>query len=99
MSLPDVGTHFVLTAVLVEEDAAATMRAAVDAVRAKHFQTGELRSKKLAKNPERFRRVLEDLKGIPFKFYAIVVDKQYPSARCLVDPQRRRRPHLGTDRT
>ena len=72
----DVGTHFILTAVLIQPEAAAETRAAVDAVRAKYFQTGELRSKRLASNYERFRRVLEDLRPIPFKFYAVVVDKR-----------------------
>ena len=76
VSVPDVGTHFVLTAVLVEQADVAAVRVAVDEVRAKYFQTGELRSKGLAKNLERFRRVLEELNDIPFKFYAVVVDKR-----------------------
>lgn len=42
----------------------------------RNFQTGELRSKKLAKNPDRFLRVLQDLNPIPFNFYAVVVDKR-----------------------
>ena len=73
---PDVGTHFILTAVLIEEADAAGARAAVEEVRLKHFQTGELRSKKMAKNSDRFRRVLDDLNRVEFKFYAVVVDKR-----------------------
>jgi hypothetical protein len=73
---PDVGSHFVLAAVLVEAGDAVGVRAAVDAVRAKHCQAGELRSKRLAKNPTRFRAVLDDLNPIPFRFYAVVVDKR-----------------------
>jgi hypothetical protein len=73
---PDVGPHFILTAVLVDEAEAGAVRAAVEEVRARHFQTGELRSKRLAKNPARFRQVLEELAPLPFKFYAVVVDKR-----------------------
>lgn len=75
-TLPDVGSHFILTAVLVEADVVDSVRASVDAVRAKYFQTGELRSKRLAGNLSRFRQVLEALDEIPFKFYAVVVDKR-----------------------
>ena len=73
---PDVGTHFVLTAVLVEPAEASAVRDGVESVRSNHCQTGELRSKKLAKNLDRFRRVLEDLNSLPFKFYSVVVDKR-----------------------
>jgi hypothetical protein len=73
---PSVGTHFILTAVLVEADAVDDVRAAVDVVREKYFPKGELRASKLASKPERFRSVLEELGSIPFKFYAVVVDKR-----------------------
>ncbi|MDB4984896.1 MAG: hypothetical protein JWN04_74, partial [Myxococcaceae bacterium] len=66
-ALPDVGSHFILTAVLVEADAVESVRASVDAVRARYFQTGELRAKRLAGNLSRFRQVLEALDEIPFK--------------------------------
>jgi hypothetical protein len=73
---PDVGTHFVLTSVLVEEAAAPAARAAVDAIREKYFPAGDLRAARLAKSPQRFRQVLDDVNRIPFKFYAVVVDKR-----------------------
>lgn len=44
---------------LVDESDVGDVRLAVDAVRAKHVQTGEVRSKKLAKNLDRFGACLK----------------------------------------
>lgn len=76
VSKADVGTHFVLVAILVNATEIAAARSAVEAVRAKQFQSGEMRAKRLAKNLDRYRAVLGELNDIPFKFYAIAVDKR-----------------------
>lgn len=75
-SLRDVGKYFIVVAVILDHGALDPTRAALEAVRKKHFQTGEMKSKKLGKNRARWVRLLSDLAPVPFKFYALAVDKR-----------------------
>lgn len=75
-SLRDVGKYFIVTAVILDGRVLESTRAGLEVVRKKHFQTGEMKSKKLGKARGRWARVLADLATVPFKFYALAVDKR-----------------------
>lgn len=72
----DVSTFFIVTAVILDVSALAEVRAAVEDVRHRFFQTGELKSKNLKDNRARWIGVLSSLAPIPFKFAGVVVDKR-----------------------
>ena len=70
-----VTDHFVIVAVMVEAGQLPALDAGVEAVRTKHFQTGEMKSSGIAKNWNRRDRVLADLLALPFKCHVLAVDK------------------------
>lgn len=70
-----VSQYFIVAAVLVGEDNLAQARVGADEVRARFFQTGEMKSKKLGADRGRWARLLADLSGLPFHFYGLAVDK------------------------
>lgn len=71
-----VSTFFIVTAVLVDSPLVAEARSAVDAVRSRHFRSGELKSSSVAGNDERRLTLLRDLTDIPWRFYSVAVDKR-----------------------
>lgn len=71
-----VSTFFIVTAVLVDSGRVVATRNAVDAVRVRHFQTGELKSSSVAANDERRLTLLRELAEIPWRFYSVAVDKR-----------------------
>ena len=77
LSLDNTGTssHFVLAAVIVDESNLVSVESKVESVRAKHFQTGEMKSSKVAGDDDRRMRILHDLRSIDWHVLAIVVDK------------------------
>ena len=72
----NVSTHFVISAILVNEDDLDSLRSAVEEVRLKHFQTGEMKSSGVGKNHERRKRILADLQLLPFSVFSVVFDKR-----------------------
>lgn len=70
-----VTDHFVVVAVMVERGELAALDAGVEAVRAAHFQTGEMKSNGIGANWSRRERVLAALLKLPFKFHVLLVDK------------------------
>ncbi len=70
-----VSKAFIITAVLVPERDVAVVRAAVEDVRKKHFQSGEIKSSGIAGDSARRLRVVRDLCRADFRFYSFVVDK------------------------
>lgn len=71
----NVSTHYIIAAVIVENDEARSLRTKLDAVRKKHFQTGAMRSKGIAGDDARRLRVLEEVKATGLHALALVVDK------------------------
>ena len=45
----NVSTHFIITAIIVEESKVDSVRSAADKIRQQYFQTGEMKSKKLVR--------------------------------------------------
>jgi hypothetical protein len=73
---PDVGTHFFLTAIIIQAADVDAVRAGVEQVRAASCQTGELRGSKLGRHIGRYKAVLSELNRLPYHFYALAVDKR-----------------------
>ncbi len=71
-----VSTHFIITAVIVRESDLQEFEAKVEALRKKHFQTGEIKSGKIRTDHNRRLRILADTDDIPFQIFAVCVDKQ-----------------------
>lgn len=70
-----VSTHFLITGVLVHESKEAELVQKIEPIAKKHFQSGEMKSKKIGDNDNRRVKVLTDLAGLDFNIYLLVVDK------------------------
>jgi hypothetical protein len=70
-----VSKYFIVTAVVVRGEQLAELSPAVDAIRAKFFQTGEMKSTKVASDRSRWVRLLGAVGGLSFRFYGLAVDK------------------------
>ena len=57
----DVSTHFIITAIIVKESDLDTFVEKSEALRKKHFQTGEIKSSKIGKEHNRRLRVLQEV--------------------------------------
>ena len=64
---------YVLVAIVTKTEAVPALQSAVEALRATHYGSGEIKSSKT--NEQRRLRVLSDLLKIDFKFVAAVIDK------------------------
>lgn len=75
----DVSTHFIITAIIVAESDLEQYSLMAEELRKRHFQTGEIKSKKVASNHNRRLRILSDMQNIPFNIFAVCIDKR----KCL----------------
>lgn len=71
----NVSTHFLITAILVEESDLYSLKTSVEAIRKKYFQTGEMKSSHVGKNHKRRIRILADLLPLPFSVFTVIIDK------------------------
>ena len=69
-------TFFIVVTVLVDVGGVESVRAAAEDLRRRHFQTGEMKSEKVAGNANRRLRILKDLAGLEFRYHAFIVDKR-----------------------
>lgn len=69
-------THFIITAIIVKESDVDKVRTAVAEIQNRYFPKGEIKSSKIGKKHARRKRILEDTLDIPYKIFAIVVDKE-----------------------
>lgn len=76
---PDVSTHFIITAIIVKESELDDFVQKSEALRKKHFQTGEIKSSKIGKDNNRRLRILQDLQDVPFSIFSVCIDKK----KCL----------------
>jgi len=68
---------FVICSILVAEKNLQDAYHCAEALRRKHFQTGEIKSSKVrAKDAERRVRILTDLANLPIKLYFVAVEKE-----------------------
>ncbi len=73
---PSVSTHFIITAIIVKESDLEEFSVAIETVRKKYFQTGEIKSQKVGSNHNRRQKILEDLLTAPFQVFAVCIDKK-----------------------
>lgn len=65
--------YFIVLAVVVEEEAVPELTAAVISIKEEFFGPGEMKSSRVKE--ERRTRILNALEPLPFRFYAVAVDK------------------------
>jgi len=70
-----VSTHFLITAVLVNENKETNLIQRLEVIARKHFQTGEMKSKNIGTNDVRRIKLLTDMAVLDFNIYLLVVDK------------------------
>ncbi|MEQ5833805.1 DUF3800 domain-containing protein [Marinobacter sp. NFXS9] len=70
--------YFMVLAVLVNEDHLANLNREVELIRAKHFQTGEMKSSSVKDKDKHARRnkILSAINALDFKFYLLALDKK-----------------------
>ena len=75
-SNPGCSSHFIITAIVVNEDDLPIVADGIESVRKKYFQTGEIKSSKIGKNHNRRIAILNEIKQLPFHIFSFVCDKQ-----------------------
>ncbi|MGN8067688.1 DUF3800 domain-containing protein [Mucilaginibacter sp. 22184] len=70
------GSHFIVASVIFRKDKLQENQILFEKIRAKYFQTGEMKSKKVADNHSRRIKILNELVEIDFSIYAVIVDKR-----------------------
>jgi hypothetical protein len=73
---PGCSTHFIITAIIVDEVDLETVSNGVEAIRKRYFQTGEMKSSKIKGNHRRRIIILNEVKKLPFHIFTLVVDKR-----------------------
>jgi hypothetical protein len=71
------GTHFVIATILCKAGNIEKLKSEIDQIRIKHrFQTGEIKSSKVAQDHSRRKRILTDIVKLDIYVYAVIVDKR-----------------------
>lgn len=73
---PSVSTHFIISAIIVKESERKYMHEAVESIRKKYFQTGEIKSSHISSNHTRREKILSEVQKLPFTVFSVVFDKQ-----------------------
>ena len=70
------GSHFIVATVITKTDNLDKLKSQVNEIRQIHkFQTGELKSSKVATDHSRRKRILEDIAKLDISIYAVILDK------------------------
>lgn len=79
---PNVSTHFIITAIIVEESKVQELSDKTNIIRQRYFQKGEIKSSKVGKNHVRRKLILDEITKLPFRIFTLVVDKKmiYPQS-------------------
>lgn len=72
----EVSTHFIVTAILFDENNINIEDEKINAIRKKHFQTGEMKSSNVGSNDSRRLEILKDLNDINYHIFSYVIDKR-----------------------
>ncbi|MFN8209261.1 MAG: DUF3800 domain-containing protein [Bacteroidales bacterium] len=70
------GSHFIVGSVIVSEEDLDNLKTQVEAIRKKHFQTGEMKSQLVATNHPRRIKILKELLELNFSIYSVIIDKR-----------------------
>lgn len=71
-----VSQYFIVAAVLVSEEDLAAARQGAERIRAKFFQTGEIKSSRVGQKHNRRQRVLTAIAELPIRLLAVAVNKE-----------------------
>ena len=69
-------THFIITAIIVDENDVSEVKQKVDEIRNKYFPNGEIKSSRIGKDHRKRISILNELKVLPFKIFVLVCDKR-----------------------
>ncbi|QJD98517.1 DUF3800 domain-containing protein (plasmid) [Mucilaginibacter robiniae] len=70
------GTHFIVASVILKKDKLAETEQYIEDIRKRHFQTGEIKSRKVGDQHHRRLKILQELVQADFSIYAVVVNKR-----------------------
>ena len=74
---PNVSTHFIISAIIVEESKIEEVRSGMEAIATKFFSGGEIKSSNIPrKRIERRKMVLAETLKLPYSIFSVVVDKR-----------------------
>ena len=73
---PRVPSHFLVAAIIVDEDNIVELESHVERIRQQHFHGAEMKSKKIGQDHNKRLAILQELLNGQFRIYALVVDKQ-----------------------
>lgn len=71
----NVSTHFIITAIIVEESKLDAVRDAAEKIRQHYFQTGEMKSKKVGKDHARRCKILTEILELDMTIFPVVISK------------------------
>lgn len=69
-------THFIISAIIVDEGDISEVKQKVDEIRNKFFPNGEIKSSRIGKDHRKRIAILNELKALSFKIFALVCDKR-----------------------
>ncbi|MBS7566745.1 DUF3800 domain-containing protein [Mucilaginibacter sp. Bleaf8] len=70
------GTHFIVASVILKKEKLAETERYIEDIRKRHFQTGEIKSRKVGDQHNRRLKILQELVQADFSIYAVVVNKR-----------------------
>lgn len=70
-----VSTHFIVSAVIVDEYKIPLLEEKLERIRKKYFQTGDIKSRKVGKDDIKRSKILNELSELDFHIFSVVVDK------------------------
>lgn len=73
---PNCSTHFIICAIIMEDNEIPVAESGLETIRKKYFQTGEIKSSKVKDNHRRRMIILDEMLKLPFRIYLYVVDKR-----------------------
>lgn len=73
---PNCSSHFIICAIIMEENEISIAEEGLEKIRKKYFQNGEIKSSKVKGNHRRRKIILDEIMKLPFHIYLYVVDKR-----------------------
>jgi hypothetical protein len=72
----NVSTHFIVTCILIKKTNLERVQEALEVIRMKHFQQGEMKSSNVGNDDKRRLRILSDIGTVDFQILSLVIDKR-----------------------
>jgi hypothetical protein len=69
-------THFVATAILVNQERLSDVESQFSIIKSKYFPQSEIKSSKIGSRDHIRQKLLEEMKDVDFNFFSVVVDKR-----------------------